>query len=227
MWDQFVRCVKSFVSERDGGFITRNNFRNGERTEPAYSRSFNPLLKNRSYPRHGMRVGSNGRNSSRSSQPVERETMCCRWKIASRKNENARNELPRSFEIIGSRHAGRAKGASRYRHETIAINQTPCILLRRFKFPPGETPDDDDDDDVACVTHRNLRRLISVNCQRLGERLITANLFSSLARTCIHANTNTTSAHVRGERSRKCVTSAGSLESAGSEKQTCSKNLSI
>lgn len=136
MWDPFVQCVKSFVSGRDGGFITRNNFRNGERTEPAYSRSFNPLLKNRSYPRHGMRVGSNGRNSSRSSQSVERETMCYRWKIASRKNENARNELPRSFEIIGSRHAGRAKGASRYRHETIAINQTPCILLRRFKFPP-------------------------------------------------------------------------------------------
>lgn len=115
--DAFVQCMKSFVFGRDGSFITRNNFRNGEQTE--YSRTFNPLLKNRSYPRHGMRVGSNGRNSSRSSQPVERETMRRPMENRRSRKTNARTNF-RSYEIIGSR----TREGARNRRETIAINQT-------------------------------------------------------------------------------------------------------
>lgn len=83
---------------------------NAERTEPAYSRTFNLLLKNRLYPRHGMRVRSNDRNSSRSFELVGRETM------ENRESKNVcSNKSSRSFEIISLRESARYIAADRDR----------------------------------------------------------------------------------------------------------------
>ena len=87
------------------------------------------------------------------------------------KNERS-NELPRSFEIIGTRNGANAWRRSKTPRNDHDKSDT-ALLLRWFSFPDetsnDDDDDDDDDDDAACVTHRNLRRPVSMNSRRLDE----------------------------------------------------------
>lgn len=84
----FVQCMQSFVSGRDSLRETIFEMASGQNP-----RILDSLTRYWKIARIGMHVRSNGRNSSRSSQPAERETMLvARWKIA-------KNELPCSFKI--------------------------------------------------------------------------------------------------------------------------------
>lgn len=122
----------------------------------AYSRTFNPLLKNRSYLRHGMRVGSNGRNSSRSFESVERETI----RSVPMENRESKNEKI-SAPVRNNRNAKALSFHHGRRSRSIRTPRYYCDGLGLRIRPPKHQ---------QWYHVRDTSQSTFVNYRRLGER---------------------------------------------------------